>query len=506
MTLSHDEVSGRLVDFLYESLPADEQAAVADHVAGCPHCKAEIAAWRSVRARTRSALRGPLDEAPPGHLRAAILAAAAKANVAARPTLRQTNPANTPPAATPVASAGDARLGPRETRKAKTGGEASSWWGRWLGGWRRPWVIPAFTMAAVLGLFVASRTTLFRSYTEEAIQLAPTAKPTTPAREDHGKNVANALADKHAPTADEDQSGHGQSASTGGGPTRAPMQRERPNDRREAKDEAMAAPKRAPAATEKWAKKREETRAPSSDRKPTTSEPRKSEGAERDARIRQAGAPGAGPDRTARASASVEESAVATARGRDAEDVLGGLTTRAAPAPAALGAGSGSVGRGRFATPPPPAESERAENDGPLEGAANAAPHKPSAPSRAAAPRPAPDAKAPPVPAQAPVAASAPAPTRPAPAPAAEPTPQASAALAKAVSADARASSVEPQADAGGRTREDRIKRAEAAFTARNWSIAARAFRDLVRLFPDDARVPSWKAKAQEAERAAVSR
>ncbi len=76
------DVSNRLVDFLYEEMPAAERREFLAHVDGCASCSAEVKAMASTLGHARAALRGPLAEAPPPHLRARILQAAEAATAA----------------------------------------------------------------------------------------------------------------------------------------------------------------------------------------------------------------------------------------------------------------------------------------------------------------------------------------------------------------------------------------------------------------------------------------
>jgi hypothetical protein len=78
------QVKERLIDFLYDDLPPEARASFAEHLGGCPGCKAEVASFERTLGSARVALGGPLNEEPParGHL-AVIEAAKAAAKQAA---------------------------------------------------------------------------------------------------------------------------------------------------------------------------------------------------------------------------------------------------------------------------------------------------------------------------------------------------------------------------------------------------------------------------------------
>jgi anti-sigma factor RsiW len=89
------DVSNRLVDFLYEEMPAEERREFVAHVDGCASCSAEVKAMSSTLGHARAALRGPLDETPPPNLRARILQAAEAATTA---KVVETSRVGSPPA------------------------------------------------------------------------------------------------------------------------------------------------------------------------------------------------------------------------------------------------------------------------------------------------------------------------------------------------------------------------------------------------------------------------
>jgi hypothetical protein len=78
------DISSRLVDFLYEELSTAERAEFSAHLAGCPTCATEVKASSRALQRSRTALRGPLNEDPPARVHANILAMARAAAQPAR--------------------------------------------------------------------------------------------------------------------------------------------------------------------------------------------------------------------------------------------------------------------------------------------------------------------------------------------------------------------------------------------------------------------------------------
>jgi anti-sigma factor RsiW len=113
------DVSTLLVDFLYEELPAAERREFLAHVESCVACSAEVKAMASTLGHARAALRGPLAEEPPPHLRARILQAA-EASVAA--TAAETR-----------------RVGKRRPQPE----------GLFSRFWKTPWLVPALGAAGV---------------------------------------------------------------------------------------------------------------------------------------------------------------------------------------------------------------------------------------------------------------------------------------------------------------------------------------------------------------------
>jgi hypothetical protein len=111
-----DGVKERLVDFLYQDLPADARAAFEEHLRGCPACKADVASYRRTLGNARAALTGVLAEEPPVRVHAAVLEAA-KAAAARKTTMVR-------------------------ARKETTSGFFARLW-------RTPWLMPAFGAASV---------------------------------------------------------------------------------------------------------------------------------------------------------------------------------------------------------------------------------------------------------------------------------------------------------------------------------------------------------------------
>ncbi len=113
------DVDSRLVDFIYGELSEADARAFSEHADGCPDCRTKVAGMQRTIGITRSALRGPLDEAPSPRVRANVLAAAT------------------------------ASAKPKAASVDNPGGFFA-----WL---RRPWVTPTFAAVAVIGIFVVSK-------------------------------------------------------------------------------------------------------------------------------------------------------------------------------------------------------------------------------------------------------------------------------------------------------------------------------------------------------------
>jgi len=124
MTMMCAEVKERIVDFLYDELSPEACSAFAQHLDGCPACKAEVASFQKTLGNTRVALRGPLSQDPPMRVRLAVLEAAQAAKVSA---------AQSAPAA-------------RARRARSTSASDDGFFTRLL---RSPWFLPAFGAASV---------------------------------------------------------------------------------------------------------------------------------------------------------------------------------------------------------------------------------------------------------------------------------------------------------------------------------------------------------------------
>jgi hypothetical protein len=132
------DISSRLVDFLYEELPAAERSEFNAHLESCPVCAAEVKASSRALQRTRTALAGPLNEEPPARVHANILAAA---RAAAQPAHK-----------------------PRVTEKE----------GFFTRLWKAPWLIPAMGAAGVA-------TAVFLIKVIKNPEVLPVREPATPA-------------------------------------------------------------------------------------------------------------------------------------------------------------------------------------------------------------------------------------------------------------------------------------------------------------------------------------
>ena len=118
-----EDVTARLLELLYDELPADERAALQAHIAGCARCQAEVQSFQKTRAAARSVLADP----PPAGVRQRLIAAAMAASAAA---------ATAKPAAVPASDGG------------------GGFWA-WL---RQRWTLPTLATAGAMAVFLlASR-------------------------------------------------------------------------------------------------------------------------------------------------------------------------------------------------------------------------------------------------------------------------------------------------------------------------------------------------------------
>jgi anti-sigma factor RsiW len=112
------QIRERLVDYLYDELPPESRGAFAEHLQGCPTCKAEVASYAQTLGSARAALAGPLAQEPPARVHLAVIEAAkAAANREAAPKAKVSAPS-----------------------------EELGFLARL---WRTPWFLPAFGAASV---------------------------------------------------------------------------------------------------------------------------------------------------------------------------------------------------------------------------------------------------------------------------------------------------------------------------------------------------------------------
>lgn len=145
-----EDVTDRLMELLYDELPAAERAPLEAHIAGCARCQAEVASFQKTRAAARSVLAAP----PPAGARQRLIAAA-MANSAAKT-------ATTPPA--PVSALAD----------------GGGFWA-WL---RQRWALPTLATMGVMAVFLlASRLFLNpeKTYRRGQEIAAPAAEAPAPA-------------------------------------------------------------------------------------------------------------------------------------------------------------------------------------------------------------------------------------------------------------------------------------------------------------------------------------
>ncbi len=112
------EVKERLIDFLYDEMPPEARAALAEHLQGCPTCQKEVASFERTLGSARAALGGSLAQEPPARVHLAVLQAA-RAAVEQAPAVE-----------------------PKLTALRKEPGFFARLW-------RTPWLLPAFGAASV---------------------------------------------------------------------------------------------------------------------------------------------------------------------------------------------------------------------------------------------------------------------------------------------------------------------------------------------------------------------
>ncbi|HVR63320.1 MAG TPA: zf-HC2 domain-containing protein [Polyangia bacterium] len=118
-----DDVTARLMELLYDELPAGERAALQAHIAGCARCQGEVESFQKTRAAARSVLAEP---APAG-VRQRLIAAAMAASAATAPAMK--------PAAAPQTEA---------TR------DGDGFWA-WL---RQRWTLPTLATVGAMAVFL----------------------------------------------------------------------------------------------------------------------------------------------------------------------------------------------------------------------------------------------------------------------------------------------------------------------------------------------------------------
>ena len=142
-----NEVSERVVDYLYGELAPAQRAEVDVHLGGCAGCRREIEELGGVRQQARQALEGPLGGSPPPRVRQAVLEAARAA----------------------------ARAGARAPSVAVSAEGVAVWQRLWS--WlRRPWFAPAFVTVSAMVIFLVARGPLFdgpNRALDEALQGSP---------------------------------------------------------------------------------------------------------------------------------------------------------------------------------------------------------------------------------------------------------------------------------------------------------------------------------------------
>jgi hypothetical protein len=453
------EVSSRLVDFLYEEMPAAERRAFLVHLDGCTSCSAEVKAMSSTLGHARAALRGPLAEEPPPGVRARVLDAAGAAAMG-----RATEVAKPRVARPPEPEGFFARL------------------------WKTPWLVPALGAAGVA-------TAVFLVKVIKNPQVLPEQKPavtealTQPAAELQELNRARPQPEpKHEPTAAPPAPAPAEQGLAGLG--RRPTAGIERDSRAEPKRAATAGkPGAAPPARNDLMKSRRQVSDDPLSGIAWEARPRTPVG---EATAAKGGGRASAPSRGAADAIAKRESAPAMRADKDEASLDQPLRPlpQARKGPVAEGAGSS----GRWAQPPPPRAAEAPVAAAPSPVAAATAP---------AAARPAPVEK------EEAIAdredrvggSVAEKPSRSA-APAKVQAPVRAAATGHAAQTEVTADKKNVSANKENISFEERVRKAEKLFAEKKWGEAAAAFRALLAQAPSNPAAKTWRERVAAAESA----
>lgn len=441
-----NSVKERLVDFLYEELPADSRTVFEEHLRGCAACKAEVASYRSTLGSARSALSGSLAQEAPAHVHDAVMEAAraaTQAKAGARPALRQE---------------------PTMGFFAKL--------------WRTPWLMPAFGAASVATVVFLVRVLKNPEVIPgqrarsigEMTEPAPAQATSPPPPEPHA--VANPEWDKarreksESPAAEEPLG-----AGIRGGKSRAAREtrRSKEEDRKGSAESLLGG---LHLDRDDFSAGADKTSGPARGHKKMD---RVYDGLAEE-EVAQGGL--APPSRFAeppppRAAESVDDGAAAERRARSKDMSVPAGSASALGAPA-------------ISNTPKPAPAKRADVEAP-------APAKPASRGATMAASPLPAAAAP-----APMAAPTP-PARPtakkqAAAEALEEASYAPAAVLEEEAAEHRKAKAQP-----GPSLDENVRRADRLFADRRWSEAAEAYRELLRRYPGHSDTGKWQSRVDHA-------
>ena len=452
------DVSSRLVDFLYEEMPAAERREFLAHVDGCVSCSAEVKAMSSTLGHARAALRGPLAEEPPPGVRARVLDAA-RAAATAR--------------ATEVAK-------PRVVRPPEPEGFFARLW-------KTPWLVPALGAAGVA-------TAVFLVKVIKNPQVLPEQKPavtealTQPAAEPQELNQARPQPEpKHEPTAAPTAPAPAEQGLAGLG--RKPTAGIERDSRAEPKRAATAGkPGAAPPARDDLMKSRRQVSDDPLSRIAWEARPRTPVG---EATAAKGGGRATAPSRGAADAIAKRESAPAMRADKDEAGLDQPLRPlpQARKGPFAEGAGSS----GRWAQPPPLRAAKAPAATAPSPVAAAAAP---------AAARPAPIEKAEAIAdREDQVGSVAGKPSRSA-APVKVQAPVRAAPTGHAAQAETPADKKNVSANKENISFEERVRKAEKLFSEKKWGEAAAAFRALLAQAPSNPAAKTWRERVAAAESA----
>ncbi|HET6147945.1 MAG TPA: zf-HC2 domain-containing protein [Polyangia bacterium] len=502
MAMSCEQIDEQMIDFLYGELSPDARAAFEAHLPGCDRCRREVESFGDTRALARAGL----DEAPPPHLRARIVAAAraalpATATATATATEAETETATAVP---PPDQRAPARLLP--ARPPKRGG----FWDR-VRAW---WALPTLATVGALAVFLlASRGILDVDQVRERVALrggTPASSEAPPLGQEKKEAREVATAAPPAQQVTEPAPAPREVAKAGANAAVA-FDRQAPASRhRAARARAPASAAKSIAASEDagdvdlgglGAGPAKRGTSAGADRRAPGKKAFRDDSAEGDKLA--GGHPGGGSAAAPAAEAAPAPTVSAKPRASLDDLLSGDLSSSKGKARAAAPEPIGRVARQAAPKPEDPmAEEERASPQAARSDRESSA-FDEEAPVRR--PMSTASGKGYPAPAAPPVAsAAAPAPAPPPPPPA----PATSAPRERLESKKARKAKKDPVADAqpDAPHAETLVQRADRLFTEGRWIEAAVAYRDLLRQSPGSPDAPRWRRRLAAAESAIKSR